>query len=101
MSPHKLLQRQLKKIGASSETPPPIHIWTALMDLISKTYESNEQDRYLIERSLSLSSIEMQEKMENLHESQLVQEAILNSALDCIVTVDQSFQIIEINSSAE
>src|SRR3954464_8608054 len=60
MRAHRLLDRQLRKLGLTSEAPPPsLAAWSALLDRISATYEDYAQDRYLLERSLSISSREM------------------------------------------
>ena len=57
---HRLLDRQLRKLGLTSEAPPPsLAAWSALLDRISATYAESDEDRYLLERSLSISSREM------------------------------------------
>ncbi len=60
MRRHRLLDRQLRKVGlpngASSAVPES---WNALLDRISATYAEADEDRYLLERSLSISSHEM------------------------------------------
>jgi hypothetical protein len=61
---HQLLQRQLKKVDLGAETlPADIGSWTALLEHINRAYTQNEQDRYLLERSLSLASEEMQQEI--------------------------------------
>ena len=67
MRPHRLLDRQLRKLGLTSEAPPPsLTAWSALLERISATYEESDEDRYLLERSLSISSREMREMSQAL-----------------------------------
>lgn len=62
MRPHRLLDRQLRKLGLSAEAPPSSpEAWSALLERISTTYAESDEDRYLLERSLSISSREMRE----------------------------------------
>ncbi|HEY0133049.1 MAG TPA: PAS domain-containing protein, partial [Nannocystis sp.] len=66
---HRLLLRQLRRLGISEQgAPPSAEAWRALLAAVSSTYASDEQDRYLLERSLDLSSREMQVLYENLRE---------------------------------
>ena len=58
---HPLLQRQLRKLGLESNRPPTDAQWRALLERIGRTYEQADQDRYTIERSLMISSHEMQD----------------------------------------
>ncbi|HEY4596998.1 MAG TPA: ATP-binding protein [Thermoanaerobaculia bacterium] len=67
MRPHRLLDRQLRKLGLTGETPPSSPAeWHALLERISATYEESDEDRYLLERSLSISSREMREMSQAL-----------------------------------
>ena len=66
---HRLLLRQLRQVGISElEAPPSAEAWQALLGAVSSTYASSEEDRYLLERSLDLSSREMQALYENLRQ---------------------------------
>src|SRR5262245_8374998 len=61
---HSVLERQLKKVGMNTETlPADLASWTALLERISRAYEQGDQERYLLERSLSLASAEMQKEL--------------------------------------
>jgi signal transduction histidine kinase len=58
---HSQLARQLRKLGLSLEHPPAgPEEWGALLGRINNSFEMNDQSRYLLERSLMLSSEEMQ-----------------------------------------
>ena len=57
-----LLSRQLRRLGLSEVEPPQTaEQWQALLDRIGRTYGETRQSRYLMERSLSIVSTEMQE----------------------------------------
>ena len=61
---HPLLKRQLKRIGADAETPPDSAAWAMLLERVSAAYREGEDERYLLERSLEISSHEMRELYE-------------------------------------
>ena len=64
---HTLLTRQLRRLGLSaSMLPSSLENWHALLESISKAYAQHDQDRYLTERSLEISSIEMKSLNEEL-----------------------------------
>lgn len=69
MEYHKLLARQLKRLNVE-ESLPTLAEWGAFKDLVSKTYAENDQERYLLERSMELSSQEMLEINKKLEEAQ-------------------------------
>ena len=67
---HRLLVRQLRRLGISEPgAPPGPEAWQQLLKTVSRTYASAEEDRYLLERSLDLSSNEMQALYENLRQA--------------------------------
>jgi hypothetical protein len=67
---HRLLQRQLKRLGLQEQSAPPdVQVWQQFLEQISRTYAEGDQDRYLLERSLSISSHEMQDLYEKLRQS--------------------------------
>ena len=62
---HTLLQRQLKRLGLAPDTLPlELATWFSFLERVEKVYSQADQDRYLLERSLSLSSAEMQQALE-------------------------------------
>jgi hypothetical protein len=73
---HDILQRQLKRAELSADNVPTSKAeWMAFLDDIDHAYEQSDQDRYLLERSLEISSREMGEINEKLsEESHRVQE---------------------------
>ncbi|MBI2606826.1 MAG: response regulator [Deltaproteobacteria bacterium] len=81
---HPLLRRQLRK--ASLETnasPTTVTSWQGFLRRISHAYVENDQDRYTVERSLSISSREMQEQIERSR----VAEENLRAATDRVVAL--------------
>ena len=56
---HRLLRRQLNRLRLDATTPPGPEEWRALLSRVSNAYEGADQDRYLMERSLTISSREM------------------------------------------
>jgi signal transduction histidine kinase len=55
---HKVLARQLRRLGLDSETPPDPDTWRALLATLAQTYEDADKTRYRLERALSISSDE-------------------------------------------
>ncbi len=107
---HPLLKRQLKRLGASDPaTPPPLENWGKLLERISNAYTEADQGRELLERSLALSSREMQQLYEDLRhtsETRLKNEQertkmIVDHALDAIILVNEDGIIIDWNPQAE
>ncbi len=66
---HALLQRQLKKLSLDSETLPDLKTWQAFLARVNDAYQEEDKGRYLLERSLQISSEEMRELNENLQNS--------------------------------
>jgi signal transduction histidine kinase len=63
---HRLVERQLKKLGLARASPPQIELWQQFLERISQSYIEADRDRYLLERSLTISSGEMQEQATEL-----------------------------------
>ena len=57
---HPLLDRLLRRVGASSTEAPTFEAWGKLLALVCRTYQDADQDRYTIERAMDVSSVEMQ-----------------------------------------
>ena len=73
---HDILQRQLKRAELSADSAPTNKdAWAAFLKDVDQVYEQSDQDRYLLERSLEVSSREMGDINQKLtEESQRVQE---------------------------
>lgn len=70
---HRLLRRQLERLGLGAETPPGSGPWNALLERVSASYTQADETRKLSERSMELSSGEMLE----LHERERRANALL------------------------
>ncbi len=57
---NQILARQLRKLGLDAQRPPDAETWAKLLSVIDRTYHDADQDRYTLERSLAISSEEMQ-----------------------------------------
>ncbi|MFV0387968.1 MAG: putative bifunctional diguanylate cyclase/phosphodiesterase [Pyrinomonadaceae bacterium] len=79
---HPLLERQLKRLGISFDTPPLADQWRDLISSIDRHYTDLDQDRYLMDRSLKLSSQEMQNVNEKLRKSEIRYSLSVNGAND-------------------
>jgi adenylate cyclase len=92
MEIHRLLKRQLKKIlGRDDLTPPSLDQWQQFLERVSHTYTEADQERYTLERSLSLSSEEMQE----LHKKVKKQNVILHHVLTRYLSEEIAQEILK------
>ena len=82
-----LLERQIWKY-LSEFSPEELSKMDVFFWAISDAYRSFENDRILMERSLDISSSEMQEKNEKLHINALQNEASIQDFLESISNLD-------------
>jgi PAS domain S-box-containing protein len=67
---HHLLESQLKNLGLDgTASPPNPEQWRLLLQRIERSYAQADQDRFLLERSLTTSSREMKELYESFRKS--------------------------------
>ena len=107
---HPLLIRQLKRLGIEpAQTPTDSAAWQALLERVSQSYAESDQGRMLLERSLDVTSREMQGLYDDLQragESALTKErnrleAVLHSLGDGLCVVDDQWKIVLMNQQAE
>src|SRR5260370_32365430 len=100
---HSLLARQLKKAGLNElvSSQPESETWQGLLGRVSQSYTEADQDRYLLERSLSISSREMQELSGNLRAERDRLSAILRSLGDGLCELDPEGRVLFINPQGE
>ncbi len=83
---HPVLRRQLRRLSLSPEVAPDLAGWQAIVQRISHAYREADDDRYTQERSLEISSREMQGIYDALRSSSEVvqrrQMAILRATLE-------------------
>jgi PAS domain S-box-containing protein len=106
---HPLLARQLKRLSLDEAHPPSETAWGELLKKIDQSYLEADQGHALLERSLALSSTEMQElytQLKQTSDSQLAQErnkleTVLHSLGDGLCVVDAEWKIQMVNHQAE
>jgi PAS domain S-box-containing protein len=98
---HRLLQRQLKKLKIQHDQPPDGERWSAFLENVERSYEEADNDRYLLERSLAISSREMQELYEDLKDaSEERYRVIFEGVHDAIFVETCDGKILNCNSRA-
>lgn len=104
-----LLARQLRRLGLSeAATPTDPAVWRNLLERIGQSYEDAEQNRYLLERSLQISSQEMREVYDELKqrsedlalEQETRLQAVVDSLSDGLCTLDIDGLVVFANPSA-
>lgn len=106
---HKILERLLKRYKVALDSPPDLENWKAFLAHIDRTYAQADQDRYLMERSLAISSREMQELYDTerkeaeaaLKVSEGKYRMLFDNALDSIFVIDaETRKILDVNQIA-
>lgn len=84
MTLHRLLERQLRKLGGSRDACPD---WSAFLEMISEAYARADEDRELLQQSIRLSSdevlqsnVELRTMMAALSESEAKYRGIFENA---------------------
>ncbi|MEK9141899.1 MAG: PAS domain-containing protein, partial [Nitrospirota bacterium] len=107
---HPMLARQLKRLDLDEQHPPPsLAAWSELLERIDRSYVEADQGHALLERSLALSSKEMQDlyaQLKQTSDTQLARErnklqAVLHSLGDGLCVVDSAWKIQMTNQPAE
>ncbi len=71
MDIHKLLKRQLERSSLNIESRPQTNeLWQKFIARVSQTYHDADQERYMHERSMNISSKEMMDLNEKLEHAQ-------------------------------
>lgn len=98
---HPILARQLKRCALFEGAPPADDAaWSSLLGAVSNAYEQADQDRYLLERSLSLSS----EEMGSLHHELAAERDTISSVIcsldEGVCAVNNAGEVLFINPEA-
>jgi diguanylate cyclase (GGDEF)-like protein len=94
---HRLLARQLRKLGLTASSTPAELEWADLLDQVSETYQQSDNDRYLLERSMQVSSDEMQalsQQQKASTEGRL--QALIDALPDLVFMLDEDGRYLEI-----
>ncbi|MEM7117505.1 MAG: ATP-binding protein [Chloroflexota bacterium] len=105
---HHVLRRQLRKLNISPDEVPSPAQWERLIARISQAYTESDQERYLLERSLTISSEEMQTLYEQLQlasETRIAAErdklqAIIAALGEGLCVLDQNGRLQSMNPIA-
>ncbi|HVG01984.1 MAG TPA: PAS domain S-box protein, partial [Nitrospira sp.] len=107
---HPLLSRQLKRLGLETATVPSSpDAWQQLLEGLNHSYIEADQRLELLERSIALSSKDMQDLNEQLRrtsESRLTEErdklhTVLRSIGDGLCVVDHNWNILLLNPEGQ
>ena len=105
---HPLLIRQLGRLGiADPSLVADPSVWGQVLEKVSKAYQDADEERYLLERSLTISSEEMMELNLSLHasETKLSDErdklqAVFEALGDGLCVIDRSGRCSSLNAAA-
>ncbi len=96
---HPLLDRLLRKVKASPDAPPSPEAWRELQALVARTYHDADQDRYTLERSIDISSREMQGLYQDLKREALRLADVANRTSNAVVITDRYGYIEWVNEA--
>lgn len=97
VSVHPILLRQIKRAGLTGDTSPNDEQWRVLIAMISQAYKAGDEERYLMERSLTVSSREMNTLHETLRHQRDYLRTIVDSLDDGIMVFDANLTLVELN----
>ncbi len=108
MELHPILRRQLKRLGLDENTPPNSENWQELLARVQAQYVGGDEERYMLERSLEVSSNEMKrlyEELQHSSQSALAQEknkllSVFTSLTDSVLEIDIDGKILYLNTAA-
>jgi len=99
---HSLLARQLKKTGLADSPAGLTHAaWLALLERVDQSYTEADQERDVLEQSLSISSREMQELSGSLGAERDRLTAIVESLGDGLCALDSEGRLLLINPEGQ
>lgn len=106
---HPVLQRQLKKAGIDPEVGATAEQLAVLLSRVASSYDNSDRERYLLERSLMMTSQEMQELYDaqrRASETAIAEErdklrAVLVSLSDGLIILDPEGVVTLLNPEAE
>ncbi|HYO18322.1 MAG TPA: ATP-binding protein [Dermatophilaceae bacterium] len=97
---HSVLLRQLGRLNLSETQPPDLAAWNELLRLVGAAYCGHDQDRYLLERAMTLSSAEMRALHVTLRRDRERLAAVIHSLDKGLIVLDQSLQVEFANPEA-
>ncbi len=97
---HSVLMRQLRRCGGSLEEAPVGENWARLLEGVNRAYVSADQDRYTVERSLEISSQEMEQLHARLRTERDKLDSVINSLPIGLLELDEKLAVAYANPSA-
>ena len=97
---HPLLRRQLRRAGLDPQAAPDRESWAAFLERVDAFYRQSEEDRYLLERSMQLSSEEMRELTDSLEASRNRLSSMVEHLAEGLVLLDAHGSILLANPEA-
>jgi PAS domain S-box-containing protein len=103
--PHPLVSQLLRRVGANDGEVPSLETWRELLGLLSRTSYESDEERDSLERSIEISSRDMQRLYQDLKrrteteraEQDAIMRATLDSAVEGILVVDNDLGVIAVN----
>ncbi len=96
--PHSLLARQLRRLKECDyKHPPNLEKWQNFLDSVNRSYNDADQYRYTTERSIDISSQELQALYKKLEDERQRLEAIMSEGM-CYI--DKDWNLTSINDEA-
>ncbi len=89
---HPLLQRQLRRLGATPGEAPSLAAWQALLERVGRAYAESDQERYLMERSQALASDEMAALNAQLRQARDAAEAMARVKSDFLANMSHEIR---------
>ena len=105
---HPLLGQQLRRLSLDPGAPPSSEGWAELLLRVDHAYADHDRSRYLVERSLEISSVEMAELNDALRSASANEaaaqhrrlETMIGSLGDGLCALDPHGRIVELNPEA-
>ena len=97
---HPVLARQLSHLALDKSRVPASQAWAELLGVVSAAYAGHDQDRYLLERSLTLSSQEMRDLHTTLRRDRQRLIAVIDSLDRGLIVLDRNLLIEFANPEA-
>ena len=92
---HRLLRRQLRRLSIEHDEVEAV--WQSLLSEVEDAYNSFDDDRLMLERSLELSSHELLAANRELRASQVILLSTLQSTADGILAVHSAGKVLHAN----
>ncbi|MBS1700213.1 MAG: EAL domain-containing protein [Armatimonadetes bacterium] len=98
---HPILTRQIRRFGLENQAENLEDRWKSFLKAVNGAYFQADQDRYLLERSLTVSSTEMQDLHNTRTRERDQLHVILQSLGDGLCVLDDQGRLLLMNPAAE